>query len=75
LNLLNVLHGHRNLAVEIICEHTPSHPPDQAACASFQSQVTIPKAGDRVRVTGAYVTDTDFGWNEIHPVTRIEAVP
>jgi hypothetical protein len=25
-------------------------------------------------VTGAYVTDRDNGWNEIHPVTRIEVL-
>jgi hypothetical protein len=36
--------------------------------------VAIPNVGDRVRVTGAYVTDRDNGWREIHPVTRIEKI-
>jgi hypothetical protein len=74
LNLVNALHAGRHLVVEVICEH----PPDagrrkaRAACAGFTSQVTIPNVGDRVRVTGAYVTDREIGWNEVHPVTRIE---
>jgi hypothetical protein len=27
--------------------------------------------GKHVRITGAYVTDMEHGWNEIHPVTSI----
>ena len=46
----------------------------KAACAGFTSQVTVPAVGDRVRATGAYVTDKDNGWNEIHPVTRIDVL-
>jgi hypothetical protein len=44
----------------------------KAPCSGFHPQITIPGVGDRVRVTGAYVTDRDNGWNEIHPVMRIE---
>src|SRR5205085_8911623 len=71
LNLVNVMHAHRKLVVEIICDHPPSESDALAACGDFHSQTTIPKVGDRVRVTGAYVTDRDNGWNEVHPVTRI----
>ena len=74
LNLVNMIHGHGDLVVEVICEHTPAHAPDQAACGAFHSQVAIPNVGDHIRVTGAYVTDRDNGWNEIHPVTRIEVL-
>ena len=75
LNLLNATHTHRQLVVEIICEHKPAKAVEQTACASYVSAVAIPKAGDRVRVTGAYVTDRDNGWNEVHPVTRIDVLP
>ena len=66
LNLINATHTRRTLVVEIICERA------QPACGSYRSPVPVPKAGDRVRVTGAYVTDRDNGWNEVHPVTRID---
>jgi hypothetical protein len=72
LNLVNAIHAHGDLVVEVICEHAPSDADAGNACAAFTSQVTIPRIGDRVRVTGAYVTDRDNGWNELHPVTRID---
>jgi hypothetical protein len=72
LNLINMMHAHGTLVVETICEHTPDDANDKVACGAFRSQITVPNIGDRVRVTGAYVTDRDNGWNEVHPVTRIE---
>jgi hypothetical protein len=72
LNLVNAIHTHGELVVEVVCEHVPANGDALAACVGYNSQVTIPKAGDRVRVTGAYVTDHDNGWNEVHPVTSIE---
>ena len=75
LNLVNVVHQRRRLVVEIVCEHTPTGKGPGAICAGYISQVSIPKVGDRVRVTGAYVTDGDYGWTEIHPVTRIDVLP
>jgi len=75
LNLINATHGGRRLPAEVICEHAASKPDAVAACANFGSPVRPPKIGDRVRVTGAYVTDRENGWNEIHPVTRIEVLP
>jgi hypothetical protein len=72
LNLVNVIHAHGELVVEVICEHTPADAGDKVACGAFHPQITIPNVGDRVRVTGAYVTDGHIGWNEVHPVTRID---
>jgi len=72
LNLVNAIHTHGHLVVEVVCEHVPDGADEKAACADFYSQITVPNIGDRVRITGAYVTDRDNGWNEIHPVTRIE---
>jgi hypothetical protein len=72
LNLVNLIHAHGDLVVEIICEHTPVDAANQAACGAFHSSITLPNVGDRIRVTGSYVTDRDNGWNEVHPVTRLE---
>ena len=74
LNLMNATHGGRELVVEIVCDHLPPRAPARATCAGYQPQVTPPKVGDRIRVTGAYVTDRDNGWREVHPVTRIEVL-
>jgi hypothetical protein len=72
LSFANAFHADGNLIVEVVCEHPPEHEEPKRACEGFVSQVTIPKTGDRIRVTGSYVTDSEYGWNEIHPVTRIE---
>ena len=72
LNPVNAFHSRGALVVEIVCEHVPSRPDAEAACSGFQSQVAIPKINDHIRVTGAYVTDLEHGWREIHPATRID---
>lgn len=72
LNLINVMHAQRNLIVEAICDHPSNQNEVTAACAGFTSSITAPSVGDRVRVTGAYVTDRDNNWNEVHPLTQIE---
>ena len=74
LNLINLVHGKGKLAVEVVCDHPAANQKAASACAGFASPVTAPRVGDRVRITGAYVTDRDDGWNEIHPVTRIEVL-
>ncbi len=33
--------------------------------------VALPGVGDHVRVTGAYVTDREHGWRELHPAWQI----
>jgi hypothetical protein len=71
LNLVNLIRG-SGLVAEVVCEHPSSVDAAKAACGGFHPQITIPSVGDRVRVTGAYVNDRDNGWNEVHPVTRIE---
>lgn len=75
LNLINVMHSDSRLVVEIVCDHTSADKAPETACAGFTSQVAAPRVGDRVRVIGAYVTDSEYGWNEINPVTRIEVLP
>lgn len=75
LNLINVMHMHGQLVVEEICHHAPTGYNVKADCGDFRPPVLVPNIGDRVRVTGVYVTDLDNNWNEVHPVTRIERIP
>jgi hypothetical protein len=72
LNLVNLTHARGTLVIEAVCDHAPAKDEAVAACAGFVSQVKPPIAGERVRMIGAYVTDRDNGWTEVHPVTRIE---
>ena len=72
LNLVNVIHAQRNLIVEAICDHPTTNSEPRASCAGFTSPIMGPQIGERIRATGSYVTDRENGWNEIHPVSRIE---
>ena len=40
-----------------------------------QATVSAPQPGQRVRITGPWVTDLVHGHNEIHPAFRIELLP
>lgn len=75
LNLTNVMHAQRHLIVEVVCDHPSVKNQTGTACQGFVSAIAAPNIGDHVRITGAYVTDRDNGWNEVHPVTRIETLP
>ena len=62
------------LVVEPICMN-PVKQKDtlrEHVCDGFSQHVYTPNMLHKhVRVTGAYVTDMEHGWNEIHPVTSI----
>jgi hypothetical protein len=62
------------LVVEPVCMN-PVKQTDtlkEHVCDGFSQDVYKPgMLGAHVRVTGAYVTDMEHGWNEIHPVTFI----
>jgi hypothetical protein len=74
LNLVNVVRGGR-LIVEVVCDHESTQADVRRACAGFTSKIAAPAAGDRIRAIGAYVKDTENGWNEVHPVSKIEVFP
>jgi hypothetical protein len=73
LNVVNAVRGGR-LIVEAVCDHGSTQPDVRAACAGFTSKIAAPAAGDRIRATGAYVKDTENGWTEIHPVSKIDVL-
>ena len=76
-NLLNEKNtsGQRGfLVVEPVCSNRVTQPDTlkEGVCKGFsQSIYQKNMKGKRVRITGAYVTDMEHGWNEIHPVTSI----
>ena len=72
LNATNYSGQYGKLVLEPICATTCTQADAIASCASFTNTVFIPSVGEHVSVTGSYVTDNDHGWNEIHPVTKIE---
>jgi hypothetical protein len=36
-----------------------------------RGHLPVPKVGDRVRMVGAFVDDTEHAWNELHPVWQV----
>jgi len=75
LNFVNVTHSHGHLIVEPICDHPPSGDDAKTACTGFASSISAPIVGNHIRITGSYVTDLENGWNEIHPVSRLDLLP
>jgi hypothetical protein len=66
------------LVVEPVCMNpvTQKDTIQEHACDGFAQHVYTPDMLNKhVRVVGAYVTDMEHGWNEIHPVTWISIEP
>jgi hypothetical protein len=79
LNLINATHARGELITEVVCDHAPTDKGGDSykvrdACSGYTSATTLPHTGDRVRITGSYVTDRDNGWREIHPISKIEVL-
>ena len=71
VNSANVTYEHGDLVLEEICQGPVTQADAIDACQGVPHNLTVPSAGDRVRVTGSYVLDADHGWMEIHPVTHL----
>jgi hypothetical protein len=74
LNDKNTSGQHGFLVVEPVCSNRVKQPDTlkEGVCNGFsQSIYQKNMKGKHVRITGAYVTDMEHGWNEIHPVTSI----
>jgi len=74
LNEKNMTVQHGCLVIEPVCVKEITQQDAIDACMGFNSTVRIPKKGDHVRVTGAYILDKPHGWTELHPVTSIEVI-
>jgi hypothetical protein len=63
-----------NLVLEPVCSNPVKQRDtiDEGSCDGFSQRIFDKSmTGQHVRVSGAYVTDMEHGWNEIHPVTSI----
>lgn len=74
LNDRNISRQHGDLIVEPICQHTPTQPSAREPCSDYSGPFFQPQIGQRYLVWGAYVYDSDHGWNELHPVTSMQPV-
>jgi hypothetical protein len=63
-----------NLVIEAVCANKTTLPKVGNTCNGYINKIQIPKLGEHVKVTGSLVNDTHNGWNEIHPITKIEIV-
>ncbi len=61
-----------DLVIEAVCANKTTLGKVGNTCNGYINKIQIPKLGDHVRVTGSLVNDTHNGWNEIHPITKIE---
>jgi hypothetical protein len=61
-----------NLVIEAICVNKISEKKVGDACKGYVNHIAIPAVGAHVSVSGFLVLDTHNGWNEIHPITKIE---
>jgi len=63
-----------NLVFEIVCHYTVTQSDARPACEGFADHTSIPPPGTHVAITGTFVQEKNHKqWNEIHPVSRIEA--
>lgn len=63
-----------DLVIEAVCANKVLLKKVGTTCEGYINHIELPKVGDRVRVTGSLVNDTHNGWNEIHPITKIEII-
>ena len=71
VNDANRAYEHGDLVLEEICQGNVTQADAVAACRGLSQSVTVPSVGDKITVSGSYVLDTDHGWREIHPVSRL----
>ncbi len=71
LNEKNISEQHGCLVIELICACEVSQTDAVGSCEGFVNDVRVPEVGEHIRVTGSYVYDSQHGWNEIHPITKI----
>ncbi|HKB45745.1 MAG TPA: hypothetical protein VKC90_15210 [Chitinophagaceae bacterium] len=74
LNQKNMDKQNGALVLEVICTKKVTQADAVTPCKRCPNNITVPKNGTHVRVTGTFVLDKEgnHGWNEIHPVYRID---
>ncbi|REJ80885.1 MAG: hypothetical protein DWQ44_04520 [Bacteroidetes bacterium] len=74
LNDYNIRLQDSCLVVEVICYYPPQKPAAIRSCQGYENDVNTPEVGKRVKVTGTFVSDSNNGWNEIHPASSIRVL-
>jgi hypothetical protein len=78
LNAKNKSGQHGYLVVEPMCANpvVQADTISEKVCQGFSQALYDNKTmkGKRVEVMGAFVTDAEHGWNEIHPVSRMTII-
>jgi len=74
LNEKNISGQHGDLILEPICQGKVRQADAAEPCSRYDGPYFEPQIGQRYLVCGAYVHDADHGWNELHPVTSMQAV-
>jgi hypothetical protein len=75
LNAKNRSGQRGDLVLELVCVSEPTQLDTigEHVCDNFSQSFDRSLVGTHVQVVGAYVTNIEHGWHEIHPVTSIEA--
>ena len=68
----NIKKKQGDLVIEAVCANKTTLPKVGNTCEGYINKIQIPKLGEHVRVTGSLVIDSHNGWEEIHPITKIE---
>ena len=68
----NIKKKQGDLVIEAVCANKTTLPKVGNTCNGYINKIQIPKLGDHVKVTGSLVIDSHNGWEEIHPITKIE---
>ena len=74
LNAKNLQNEDGNLVVEPICIYKVTQADAKAACKNFHQQISLPKIGSHVQITGVWVLDMEHGHMEIHPISSIRVL-
>jgi len=74
--------NHEGLHLEVMPRDQPGCTPGQPIKGTVNNlgtcsgaNVVLPPKGTHVKVTGPWVFDSWVGWNEIHPVWKVEIIP
>jgi hypothetical protein len=63
-----------DLVLEPICQGKIRQADAAEPCSRYGGPYFEPEIGQRYLVSGAYVHDSDHGWNELHPVTSMQPI-
>ncbi|MEO7562161.1 MAG: hypothetical protein ABIT07_06160 [Ferruginibacter sp.] len=61
-----------DLVIEAVCANNTTLKKVGNTCEGYVNKIQIPTLGAHVKVTGSLVIDSHNGWEEIHPITKIE---